>query len=106
MRDLTADDLGVLLSFFAVLLIAFGFNFHVSRKQIQSNPKTARFFLTISAVGEGFTVIALILTWISLFLPAEFNMIDTWFVFIPGSIALICAVIITTETVLNRMRLH
>lgn len=104
MRDLNADDLGVLLSVFVVLLIFFGVDFHITRKRTQLPTRSTKAFAVVSAIGEGATGIAIILTWISLFLPDEFRIIDTWLVFIPGSIAILCALILTIEVVTHRVR--
>ncbi len=102
MRELTADDLGLLLSVFAVLLLAFATNFHFSRKEVRRHRRAAIVFVSLSFVGEGATVIALLLTWIALWSPKAWDRIDNALVFIPGTIAICCAVLLTFESVWAR----
>ncbi len=103
MRELTADDLGLLLSVFAVLLIAFGIDFHLSRRAAQRHRGRALFFGVVSVVGESMTAIALVLTWVSLWSPAAWERIDDLLVFVPGSIAVVCAMILTGEKTFGRL---
>lgn len=102
MRELDALDLGVLLSVFAVLLIFFGIDFRVSRRSAHRHRERALLFTGVSLLGEVATVVALILTWVALFLPPEAEGIDTVLVFVPGSIAILCAVVLTVESVTAR----
>lgn len=102
MRELTPDDLGILLSVFAVLLIFFGIDFRLSRSDATRHRRRTLAFAIISVVGNASTAIALVLTWIALFLAPEAEQIDTWLVFIPGSIAIACAVILTAEVATSR----
>lgn len=103
MRQLDVADLGVLLSVFALLLIFFGIDFRVSRREATRHRRRALVFTVLSVVGETTTAVALILTWVALFLPPEAESIDTWLVFIPGSIAIACAVALTGEVVTARV---
>lgn len=103
MRELTPDDLGILLSVFAVLLIFFGIDFRVSRRVAQLYKRRAFTFAVISVIGEGTTAIALVFTWVALFLPPEAQSIDTMLVFVPGSISMVCAVILTGQVVTGRL---
>lgn len=103
MRELTPDDLGILLSVFAVLLIFFGIDFRVSRRVAQLYKRRAFAFAVISVIGEGTTAIALVFTWVALFLPPEAQSIDTMLVFVPGSISMVCAVILTGQVVTGRL---
>ncbi|MCF8589385.1 hypothetical protein [Gordonia liuliyuniae] len=103
MRTLTADDLGLLLSLFAVLLLAFGANFHFSRKSVRRHRKAALAFVGLSFLGELSTVIALTLTWVALWSPAAWDRIDDLLVFVPGTIAIVCAVLLTIESVGSRI---
>ena len=103
MRDLDPVDLGVLLSVFAVLLLFFGFDFRVSRSISRRHQRRAVFFVSLSLLGEAATAIALVLTWVSLFLPAAAESIDTLLVFIPGTVSIGCAVALTVETVISRL---
>ena len=52
MRELTADDLGLLLSVFAVLLLAFATNFHFSRKEVRRHRRAAIVFVGLSFLGR------------------------------------------------------
>lgn len=103
MRDLTADDLGILLSVFAVLLIAFGIDFHLSKRAAQRDRTRALFFGIVSVLGEAMTAIALVLTWVALWSPAAWERIDDLLVFVPGSIAVACAVVLTGEKTVGRL---
>lgn len=103
MRDLTADDFGVLLSLFAVLLLAFAADFQLSRKAAQKHRRGARTFVFVNVTGELATVIALLLTWVALWSPVAWAKIDDALVYIPGSIAIVCAVILTGESVQYRV---
>lgn len=103
MRDLDPMDLGVLLSVFAVLLLFFGVDFRISRGAGRRYRRRAVAFVSLSLLGEAATAIALVLTWVSLFLPAAAEHIDTLLVFVPGSIAIGCAVVLTVESVVSRL---
>lgn len=102
MRELNTDDLGLLLSLFAVLLLAFAANFHFSRKAVRRHRKAAITFVVLNFVGELSTVIAMMLTWVALWSPVAWERIDDLLVFIPGSIAIVCAVVLTIESVYAR----
>lgn len=103
MRTLTADDLGLLLSLFAVLLLAFAANFHFSRKAVRRHRKAALTFVVLSFLGELSTVIAMMLTWVALWSPAAWDRIDDMLVFVPGTISISCAVALTIESVGSRI---
>jgi len=106
MRALTADDLGVLLSFFVVLLIFFSVDIHLRRARhaASATPPTTgmRFFALLSAAGALVSAVALLLSWIALFLPEDSALIDVTFVFVPGSLAILCAVVLCIEVVARR----
>lgn len=102
MRELTNDDLGLLLSVFVLLLIAFGVDFHVSRRKAEHHHTRLLVFSVASMVGELSTAVALILTWTALWSPTAWEHIDNLMVFVPGSIAVFCAVALTFETVATR----
>lgn len=103
MREMTSGDLGQLLALFALLLVAFGIDFHVSRRTAQRRRRSAVVFAVTGLVGECTTALALILTWVALWSPAAWEHIDDLLVFIPGSIAMICAVILTAEKAVGRV---
>jgi hypothetical protein len=102
-RDLDALDFGVLLSVFAVLLIFFGIDFRVSRAAVRRHQRRAMVFAGLSLLGEVATAFALVMTWVALFLPPEAERIDTMLVFVPGSLAVACAVILTVQSALARL---
>lgn len=103
MRDLTADDFGVLLSLFAVLLLAFAADFHFSRKTVARHRVQALVFVVVNMVGELSTVLALMLTWVALWSPTAWERINDLLVLVPGSIAVLCAVALTLESVSVRV---
>lgn len=102
MRELSNDDLGLLLSVFAVLLIAFAIDFHFATTVGKRNRRSAVFFGSITLLGELMTAIALVLTWVAVWSPAAWEVIDDLLVFIPGSIAVVCAVILTVDKTTER----
>lgn len=102
MRDLSSDDLGLLLSLFAVLLLAFAANFHFSAKAVQRHRRAAIGFVVVNFIGELSTVIALCLTWVALWSPKAWERIDDLLVLVPGSLAILCAVVLTIESVYAR----
>ncbi len=102
MRELGSDEFGIMLSFFAVLLLAFAANFHFSRKAIRRHRVAALGFVLVSFLGEISTVISLVLTWVALWSPHAWEEIDDLLVLVPGSIALLCAVVLTFESVYAR----
>ncbi|QKT09184.1 hypothetical protein HUN08_11070 [Gordonia sp. X0973] len=104
MRELDANDLGGLLSLYAVLLLAFAANFHLSPKAVRRNRRAAMVFAIANFIGEASTVIALLLTWVALWSPGAWEKIDNLLVFIPGSLAIGCAVFLTFESVWARIR--
>lgn len=102
MRELSADDLGVLLSVFAVLLLAFGVDFHLSRREAGDRRRLLG-FAVVSVVGEVSAAIALVLTWISLWSSDAWEYIDDWFVLVPGSIAVLSAVVLAAQKAFARL---
>ena len=103
MRELSSADLGMLLSLFAVLLISFGIDFRVSRKAAKRHHRRAVVVAVVSLVGELATSIALVLTWVALWSPKAWEQIDDLLVVVPGSIAVLCAVVLTVETIVGRL---
>jgi len=102
-RELTTDDLGLLLSVFAVLLIAFGIDFHFSTKAVTKHRRATWFYAIVTLIGELMTAVALVLTWVALWSPAAWEAIDNLLVFIPGTIAIVCAVILTLDKITARL---
>ena len=103
MRDLTSADLGILLSLFAVLLIAFGIDFRMSRRSARLHRRRAVAFGILGLIGELSTALALVLTWVALWSPRAWEAIDGLLVLVPGSIAVLCAVTLTIESVFARV---
>lgn len=103
MRELTTADLGMLLSVFAVLLIAFGIDFHFSAKGASRHRRARWFFGIVTLIGELMTALALVLTWVALWSPAAWEAIDDMLVFVPGSIAIACAVMLTIDKIVARL---
>lgn len=103
MRELTTEDLGLLLSVFAVLLIAFGIDFHFSTKGAAQHRRARWFFGIVTLIGELMTALALVLTWVALWSPTAWEAIDDLLVFVPGTIAIGCAVMLTIEKIMARL---
>ena len=103
MRELTTDDLGLLLSVFAVLLIAFAIDFRFSTRSARRHRRSVLFFGVVALIGELMTALALVLTWVALWSPAAWEAIDDLLVFVPGSIAILCAVILTIDKIVARL---
>ncbi|GAB08989.1 hypothetical protein GOARA_026_00190 [Gordonia araii NBRC 100433] len=104
MRELTSDDLGLLLSVYAVLLLAFAANFHFSPKSVRRHRRAAMVFAIVNFIGEASTAIALLLTWVALWSPRAWERINDLLVFVPGSLAIVCAVFLTFESVWARIK--
>ncbi|MFG2007869.1 hypothetical protein ACGFNF_02195 [Micromonospora sp. NPDC048868] len=49
------------------------------------------------------TAIALVLTWVAMWSPAAWARIDNLLVFIPGTISMLCAVLLTGGKALDRV---
>ena len=86
-----------------MLLISFGIDFRVSRKAAKRHHRRAVVFAVVSLVGELATSIALVLTWVALWSPKAWEQIDDLLVVVPGSIAVLCAVVLTVETIVGRL---
>ena len=105
MRELDNADLGLLLSVFAVLLLAFAADFQFSRKAVRRHRRATITFVSLNLLGELATVIALLLTWVAVWSLAAWQRIDNLLVFVPGSIAILCAAILTVESVYVRTKI-
>lgn len=103
MRTLSTDDLGLLLSVFALLLVSFAIDFQVAKSTIARHRRRAVFFASVAVVGEFTTALAFVLSWVALWSPVAWEKIDDLLVFIPGSSAVLCAVILTAEKTLARV---
>ncbi|WP_326701348.1 hypothetical protein OG909_30985 [Streptomyces sp. NBC_01754] len=85
-----------LISFLAVLLIFFSIDVR-SRDSAASKPWHAHLFEWASRVGGIATALALTLGWVDLFLPDERSPIHVVFVAVPGSVAVLCAIVLGLE---------
>lgn len=103
MRELTADDLGVLLGLFAILLIAFAIDFRFSLRAARRHRRSTLLFGGVALLGETMTALALVLTWVALWSPVAWERIDNLLVFVPGSIAIGCAVFLTVDKIVARL---
>lgn len=103
MRDLTTDDLGLLISLFAVLLISFAIDFGVSKRAMRKHRRSVMFFGLVALVGEVTSALTIVLCWVALWSPAAWERIDNRLVFSAGTIAILCAVILTIDKGIARV---
>lgn len=96
MRPLPSSDMVSLISFLAVLLIFFSIDVR-SRSSRVSKPWHAYLFEWSSRIGGIATAVALTLGWVDLFLPDEDSPIHVLFVATPGSVAVLCAIVLGLE---------
>ncbi|MBD9732209.1 MULTISPECIES: hypothetical protein [unclassified Streptomyces] len=101
MRQMPSADMVSLISFLAVLLIFFSIDVR-SRNSDVSKPWHARLFEWASRVGGIATALALSLGWVDLFLPDERDPIHVVFVAVPGSVAVLCAIVLGLEMLWQR----
>jgi hypothetical protein len=94
-------DMVSLLSFLAVLLIFFSIDVR-AREAAASKPWHAHLFEWSSRIGGIATAFALALGWADLFLPDENSPIHVAFVAAPGSVAVLCAIVLGLETLWQR----
>ncbi len=92
-----------LISFLAVLLIFFSIDIR-SREPSDDDPWHAQLFEWTSRIGGVSTAVALTLGWIDLFLPDEGSPIHVALVAGPGSVGVICAVVLGLEMLWQRER--
>lgn len=100
--ELDSMHLGGLLGFFVTLLLFFGVEFHLTRRRTSQVARGVVAWAVVSAIGEGATAVGLLATWLTMFLPPDAEVVDTWVVFVTGSVAAGCAVLLTAETVIKR----
>ena len=101
MRQMPSADMVSLISFLAVLLIFFSIDVR-SRDSGNSKPWHAHLFEWASRVGGIATALALALGWVDLFLPDENNAIHVALVAAPGSVAVLCAIVLGLEMLWQR----
>ena len=90
-----------LISFLAVLLIFFSIDAR-AREPAGEGPWHARLFEWASRIGGVATAMALALGWADLFLPDEGSPIHVAFVFVPGSVGVLCAIVLGLEMLWQR----
>lgn len=96
MRAMPSSEMVSLISFLAVLLIFFSIDVR-SRESAESDPWHARLFGWTSRVGGVSAAVALTLGWVDLFLPDEGSPIHVAFVAVPGSVGVLCAIVLGLE---------
>ena len=82
-----------LISFLAVLLHFFSIDVR-SRASAASKPWHAHLFEWASRVGGISTALALALGWVDLFLPDDNSPIHVALVAVPGSVAVLCQIVL------------
>ncbi len=85
-----------LISFLAILLIFFSIDIK-SRDLEPTDPWHARLFEWTSRIGGVSAALSLTLGWIDLFLPDEDEHIHVAMVAIPGSVAILAAIVLGLE---------
>ncbi|MEU3711498.1 hypothetical protein [Streptomyces catenulae] len=101
MRQMPSSEMVTLISFLAVLLIFFSIDVR-ARESPGSGPWHARLFEGASRVGGIATALALALGWVDLFLPDEGSPIHVALVAVPGTVAVVCAIVLGLEMLWQR----
>ncbi|MCW5253609.1 MULTISPECIES: hypothetical protein [unclassified Streptomyces] len=101
MRPMPSADMVGLISFLAVLLIFFSIDVR-SRDRPGTGPWHARLFSWASRVGGVCAALSLTLGWVDLFLPDENGLIHVSLVAVPGTAAVLCAIVLGLEMLWQR----
>lgn len=101
MRPMPSSDMVSLISFLAILLIFFSIDVR-SRVSASSKPLQLRLFEWASRIGGMATALALALGWADLFLPDRSSPIHVAFVAVPGSVGVLCAIVLGLEMLWQR----
>jgi hypothetical protein len=101
MRQMPSSDMVSLISFLAVLLIFFSIDVR-SREPAVSKPWHAYVFEWSSRIGGIATALSLTLGWVDLFLPDEGSPVHVAFVAVPGSVGVLCAIVLGLEMLWQR----
>lgn len=96
MRSMPSSEMVSLISFLAVLLIFFSIDIR-SRDVDESDPWHAQLFARTSRLGGVSTAVSLTLGWIDLFLPDDSSPIHVALVAVPGTVAVLCAIVLGLE---------
>ncbi|MPV48967.1 MULTISPECIES: hypothetical protein [unclassified Pseudactinotalea] len=99
MRHMPSSELVSLISFLAVLLIFFSIDI---RSRTPGDQWHARLFEYSSRIGGISTAAALTLGWVDMFLPDDSERIHVALVAIPGSLGVLCAIILGVEMLFLR----
>ena len=101
MRQMPSSDMVSLISFLAVLLIFFSIDV---RSRVSSSPQPwhAHFFAWASRIGGVSTALSLTLGWTDQFLPDVIRPMNTAFVAAPGSLGVLCAIVLGLEMLWQR----
>lgn len=103
MRQMPSAEMVDLISFLAVLLVFFSIDVR-SRDSGAAGPWQAHLFEWASRIGGVATGLALTLGWVDLFLPDESSPIHVALVAVPGSVAVLCAIVLGLEMLWQRRR--
>ena len=101
MRQMPSSEMVSLISFLAVLLIFFSIDVR-SRDSAPSKPWHAHLFEWASRIGGVATALALALGWTDLFIPDQRGVIHVVFVAAPGSVGVLCAIVLGLEMLWQR----
>lgn len=101
MRQMPSADMVTLISFLAVLLIFFSIDVR-SRDTAATKPWHGHLFEWASRIGGIATAVSLALGWVDLFLPDEGSPIHVALVAAPGSVAVLCAIVLGLEMLWQR----
>lgn len=101
MRQMPSAEMVNLISFLAVLLIFFSIDVR-AREAATSDPWHVHFFGWTARIGGGATALALALGWVDLYLPDEGSPIHVAFVAVPGSVGVLCAIVLGLEMLWQR----
>ena len=96
MRTITSAEMIDITALLAVLLIFFSIDLR-SREPAGTHTWTTRLFEWTSRVGGICTAFALALGWVNHFLPDESTAIDILLIAGPGSIGIVCAIVLGIE---------
>ena len=98
MRDMPSSELVSLISFLAVLLLFFSIDVR-SRMADDDDPWHKKLFDWVSRVGGVSTAVALALGWVDLFIPDESAGVHVALVAVPGTLAVVCAIVLGLEMI-------
>jgi len=98
-----SSELVSLISFLAALLIFFSIDVRTRNAQDDA-PWHSHLFSWASRLGGVSTALALTLGWVDLFLPDESSPIHVAFVAVPGTLGVLCAIVLGIEMLWQKDR--